>query len=111
MPLLAWSSQATGFFTGRYRPEDRDQPALANIVRTWYNDANFLRLERVRVLAQEKGVTPAQIALAYVLSQPLNTFALIGPQTVSELMEALPALDIILSPEELAWLNLESDQR
>ncbi len=109
LPLLAWSSQATGFFTGRYRPEDRVKPELANIVRTWFNDANFTRLERVQELARCKGVTPAQIALAYVLSLPLRVYALIGPQTIDELNEALPALGLHLNEDERRWLNLESD--
>ncbi|MBX2999712.1 MAG: aldo/keto reductase [Caldilineaceae bacterium] len=107
MPLFAWSSQATGFFTGRYKPEDRSISALEPIVRTWFNDGNFQRLDRARELAAEKGVTAAQIALAYVLNQPIPTFALIGPQSIDELREVLPALDISLSPEELRWLNLE----
>lgn len=110
MPLLAWSSQATGFFTGRYRPEDRTKPELANIVRTWFNDDNFRRLARVQELARRKNVTPAQIALAYVLCQPLPVFALIGPQTIGELLESLPALGVALTAAERSWLNLETDE-
>jgi predicted dehydrogenase/aryl-alcohol dehydrogenase-like predicted oxidoreductase len=107
LPLFAWSSQATGFFTGRYRPADRTTPALAAIVRTWFNDGNFQRLARAQALAHEKGVTAAQIALAYVLNQPFPTFALIGPQSIDELRTVLPALDISLTLAELQWLNLE----
>jgi aryl-alcohol dehydrogenase-like predicted oxidoreductase len=107
MPLFAWSSQATGFFTGRYKPADRNVPALAPVVRTWFNEGNFRRLERAQELARRKGVTPAQIALAYVLGQPFPTFALIGPQTIDELNDAFPALDIALAPAEMCWLNLE----
>jgi aryl-alcohol dehydrogenase-like predicted oxidoreductase len=106
-PLFAWSSLATGFFTGRYKPEDRSVPAYANIVRTWFNDDNFRRLERAQEMARRKGVTPAQVALAYVLCQPFPTFALIGPQTIDELREAIPALGVSLTPDELRWLNLE----
>ena len=65
----------------------------------------------MRELAAIKGVTPAQLALAWVLNQPLNVYALIGPQTINELNEALPALAVTLSPEELAWLNLETGTR
>ncbi len=107
LPVFAWSSQATGFFTGRYSPEDRDVSWLAPIVRTWFNDQNFARLQRARELAAQKGVTAAQVALAYVLQQPFPTFALIGPQSINELRDVLPALDIHLTPEETAWLNLE----
>ena len=92
MPLFAWSSQATGFFSGRYKPEDRDKTGLEKIARTWFNDANFRRLERARELAGRKGVTPGQVALAWVLCQPFPTFALVGPQTIDELNDLLPAL-------------------
>jgi aryl-alcohol dehydrogenase-like predicted oxidoreductase len=108
LPLLAWSSQATGFFTGRYSPDDRANPALASIVRTWFNEGNFQRLDRARELAHEKGVSAAQIALAYTLNQPFPTFALIGPQSIDELRDALPALAITLTSEEMRWLNLET---
>ncbi len=107
MPLFAWSSQATGFFSGRYRPEDRGVPAIEKIVRTWFSDANFRRLERARDLAGRKGITPGQVALAWVLCQPFPTFALAGPQTIDELHELLPALAVSLSPDEMSWLNLE----
>ncbi len=105
-PLLPWSSQARGFFTGRARPDDRSDAELA---RCWYSDDNFRRLERVDELARRRGVLPINIALAYVLCQPFPTFPLIGPRTLSETRTSLPALDIDLTPDELRWLNLEQD--
>jgi len=107
MPLLAWSSQASGFFTGRYRAEDRDDPRIANVVRTWFNEGNFRRLERAKQLAREKGVTSTRIALAYVLTQPLNIYALIGPHSIEETRTSLGALGVPLTADERAWLNLE----
>lgn len=104
MPLMPWSSQARGFFTGRALPEDQSDPEL---VRSWYGEDNFRRLERVNQMAEERGVLPINIALAYVLSQPFPTFPLIGPRALSETRTSLPALDIQLSPAELRWLNLE----
>jgi len=109
MPLFAWSSQATGFFSGRYRREDANRPGIGPIVSTWFNDGNFKRLERARQLATQKGVTSNQIALAYVLCQPFPTYALIGPQTIDELADSLAALDIELTAQEMRWLNLEED--
>ena len=53
LPLLSWSSQARGFFTERFTPENRDN---ADIVRVFYNDANWGRLERAKRLAADKGV-------------------------------------------------------
>jgi aryl-alcohol dehydrogenase-like predicted oxidoreductase len=76
-------------------------------VRVWYNEANFQRLERARELAGRKGCSTTQIALAYVLSLPLNVFALIGPQSIEETRTSLAALEVRLTPQELRWLNLE----
>lgn len=103
MPLFAWSSQAAGFFA-RGNPDDRSDETL---VKCWYAEDNFQRKARAEELAAKRGVTPTAIAAAYVLCQPFPVFALIGPQTLRETHTSLQALDIKLSPEELAWLNLE----
>jgi aryl-alcohol dehydrogenase-like predicted oxidoreductase len=108
LALFAWSSQASGFFTGRFKPGD-EATADREVVRTWFNQANFRRLERAKEMAARKGVTATQIALAYVLSQPLNIFALIGPRTIEEMRSSLMALDVTLTPAELLYLNLEQD--
>ncbi|MDX2226440.1 MAG: aldo/keto reductase [Verrucomicrobiae bacterium] len=109
-PLLAWSSQASGFFTGafdRKTKPDRDD-WTREVARVWFNPGNFKRLERAQELAKSKKCTTLQIALAYVLCQPMNIYALIGPRTPEEVRTSLDALRIKLSPKELAWLNLET---
>jgi aryl-alcohol dehydrogenase-like predicted oxidoreductase len=103
-PLLAWSSQARGFFRPRTTPEYRNDPEL---VRCWYSEDNFQRLERARQLAQQLGVEAIHIALAYVLHQPFPTFTLIGPRLLNELRSSLASLPVKLSQEQLRWLNLE----
>lgn len=104
VPVLAWSSQARGFFTDR---AGRDKLDDGELVRCWYSDDNFERRERAYALAKKKGVTPIAIAAAYVLTQPFPTFALIGPRLLSETVSSLPCLDVTLTPREVAWLNLE----
>jgi aryl-alcohol dehydrogenase-like predicted oxidoreductase/predicted dehydrogenase len=104
MPLLAWSAQARGFFV-RGNPEDLSDQSLVN---SWYCEDNFRRLERVRELAEKRGVLPTNIALAYVLQQPFPVFALVGPVSLAETRTTVPALEITLSPEEMRWLNLDS---
>ncbi len=106
-PVLAWSSQARGFFTERAGRDKRDDEQL---VRCWYSDDNFERRERAITLAKKKGVTPIAIAAAYVLAQPFPTFALIGPRLISEMVSSLPCLGVELSPREVAWLNLERER-
>jgi len=104
LPNFCWSSQARGFFSGYAQPDNHSDPEL---VRCWYSDDNFLRLERVKELAKKRGALPINVALAYVLAQPLPLFALIGPRTLQELRTTLPALKLELTPKELRWLNLE----
>ncbi|UNK20320.1 aldo/keto reductase [Paenibacillus sp. N3/727] len=107
LPLLSWSSQARGFFTGRFSPEIRDN---ADLVRVFYSDDNWERLERAKQLAASKNVTAIQIALAYVLNQPFPTCALIGAQSTEELTSCQEGALLNLSREEMNWLDLTSDQ-
>lgn len=103
LPLLSWSSQARGFFTGRFSPEVRDND---DIVRVFYSDGNWERLRRAEQLAKEKEVTVIQIALAYVLNQPFPTCALIGAQNAQELRSCQEGTSIKLTRAELDWLDL-----
>ncbi|TCO44317.1 aryl-alcohol dehydrogenase-like predicted oxidoreductase [Kribbella antiqua] len=100
--LFPWSSQARGFFTGRAKPEDRSDEEM---VRCFYSDENFRRLDRARELAAAKGVEPTAIALAWLLHQPYPVFPLIGPRHISETRTSLPGLSVELTPEEVAWLT------
>ncbi len=106
MTLLPWSSQARGFFVpGVASPEKLDNKELVN---AFYSKKNFKRQSRCFEMAKEKGVSPIQIALAWVLNQPFRTFPLIGPRQISEVDSSLGGLDIKLTPKELAYLDLEA---
>ena len=112
MPIFAWSSQARGFFSGRYSPAMTTGPTedSNNVIRTYYSEANWERYNRAADLAKEKGCTIQQITLAWVLHQPLEIYALFGPATVAEMENSLGALDVTLAADELAWLNLEGER-
>jgi aryl-alcohol dehydrogenase-like predicted oxidoreductase/predicted dehydrogenase len=106
MPLFPWSSQARGFFTGRADPADRSDPEL---VRCYYSNDNFERLARARRLGDELGVPATAVALAYVLAQPFPTFPLFGPRSITEMRSSMQGLTIRLDPEQVAWLDLRTD--
>ncbi|MET0694041.1 MAG: aldo/keto reductase [Propionibacteriaceae bacterium] len=106
VPLLPWSSQARGFFTGRARPEDRSD---AELVRCYYSDDNFERLRRAEKLGAEYGVAATAIALAFVLHQPFPTFPLFGPRSIAESRSSMAGLGVELSPEQVAWLDLAGE--
>ena len=49
-----------------------------------------------------------QIALAYVLNQPLDVYALVGCRTVEEFRQNIAALEMKLTPGEISWLELKT---
>ncbi|MFW5841282.1 MAG: aldo/keto reductase, partial [Planctomycetota bacterium] len=114
MPLMSWSSLAGGFFAGQTRNDTLEafQQSLDGMVRTSYaSEENFRRLKRAETLADEKGLTVAQIAAAWVLCSPMNTLPMFGPRSLEEFDQNLAALDVVLSDAERDWLDLRSDQR
>lgn len=102
IPLLAWSSQAQGFFTERAGRDKRDEPEL---VRCWYSEKNLARRDRAVELAGRLGKKPIHVALAYCLAQDFPVLPLIGPLTLQELEDSLEGLDVALSPADVAWLE------
>ncbi len=108
MPLLTWSSLAGGFFSGRFQRDNMagmTEGIDSITARSYGDETNFQRLDRAQALGREKGLTAAQIALAYILNQPLNLFALVGCRTAAEYAENAAAVELQLTPKELAWLE------
>lgn len=114
MPLFTWSSLAGGFFSGRFNRNNLDTFDTYGdklVVECYCTEENFQRLDRVQELANEKGMSVAQIATAYVTSVPLNTFALTAGRTPEEIQQNALAVETRLTPQEIAWLELKSDSR
>lgn len=112
-PLFTWSSLAGGFFSGRFERDNLDtfDSYLDKLcVDCYCTEENFQRLDRVKELAEEHSLTIPQVATAYVMSYPLNIFALVGCNHPSEYKANMEAMSLKLTPAELAWLNLESDR-
>lgn len=105
LPLLAWTSQAGGFFSARANPDD---PESRRRYRRFDYEENWRRRERVWDLAGRLGCTPTQVALAWVLGQPGQMHAIIGSGSIAHLEDACGALGVRLSPQDLAWLALEA---
>ena len=101
-PNLAWSSQCGGFFAGIYDPADRSNEPMAN---TYFSDENWARLARAQQLAGEVGVSPMQVALAYTLSQEFDSLGVFWSANERELAETLTAVDLVLSPAQIAFLE------
>lgn len=104
-PLMPWSSQARGFFSGAFTPDKRDN---GDMVRVYYNDDNFERLSRAEKLGKKYGFSAIQVSLAYCLNLPFPIFPIVGPANLDEMKSSLGALNLELSKDEMAWLNLET---
>ena len=113
IPLFTWSSLAGGFFSGRFTPDNLDTfSAYLDVLclQAYCYADNFRRLERAQALADKKGLTLPQVALTFVMSQPLNIYALVGCANGDEFAANVAALEVELTTEELAWLDLQSDE-
>lgn len=111
VPLFTWSSLAGGFFSGRFQRDNLETftDYLDKLcVSSYCSEANFQRLDRVRHYAAETGLSIPQVALAYVMSQPLDIYALVGCRTGSEFKDNVQALQHPIPAETLAWLELRA---
>ena len=114
MPIFPWSSLAGGFFSGRFRRDNLDTfdgyyDTLC--VESYGSEENFQRLDRVRAYGEQAGLSIPQVAMAYVMSAPLDVYALVGCRTGAEFAENVAALTHKLSPAVAAWLDLRRDER
>ena len=71
----------------------------------YYTDADFAIADRVADVARQRGVTPTQIALAWLLAKPGVTAPIVGASKLSHLDEAVAAVSLRLDAGELALLE------
>ena len=112
--LMPWSSLAGGFFSDQFHRDNleqmRQKGGFAELcIRCYCYEQNFQRLDRARELGRAKGVSVAQIALAFVINQPMNVFALISCADRAQFEANTAALDLKLTPQEMAYLDLKAD--
>lgn len=113
MPVVAYSSLGRGLLTGKLRSADADEAykVLDEFAMKGYGcDDNFLRLERCEQLAEKKGCSVAQVAMAWLYHQPINTFAVATMSSPKRIQENIDALYLELTPLECKYLNLEDDE-
>lgn len=104
--VCTYYALASGFLTGKYRPGDPVEGARAGRVRTYLEDPDAVAtLQALLTLAEERGVTPAQLALAWQLHRPEVTTPIASATSAAQMKELLGAVHLSLSPEELARLE------
>lgn len=104
MALISWSSQAGGFFSGKFKPDYLEDEEMVEV---FYCKENWERYDRAIKLAEDRKVTPIQVALAYVVNQKFPTAAAIGPERMEELLSSYEGSNIELTEKEVDWLDLK----
>jgi aryl-alcohol dehydrogenase-like predicted oxidoreductase len=103
MPLLAYSSLGRGFFSGAFKSSDIEgaKKVLDEVAQRGYLcDANLKRLARAEEIAAAHGVAVATVAMAYLLTDPMNTLAVVS-MPFPELVQAnLKVFDFEFAPGE-----------
>jgi aryl-alcohol dehydrogenase (NADP+) len=107
--LIPWSPMARGFFAGNRKRGGGGETARANsdpfANGLYFRDEDFDVAERAAEVAKERGVTGSQMALAWILSKPYVHSPIIGATKMDHLDQAIAALDIKLSDEEIKRLE------
>ena len=114
IPVFAYSTMARGFFSGLVHSDDpegaksvMDEPGLKG----YACPENFERLRRCEILAREKGMSVAQIAMAWIFNQRnLDVYALVSTSRRENMRTNVEAGDIKLSEDECKWLDLEIER-
>jgi len=101
--LIPWSPLAGGLLCGILDPKTEGRRTRVPLLKS----VEKLRpqIEQYEALCKELNLAPADIALAWVLHNPVVTSPIIGPRTVEQLDESIKALDIILDSETLSKLD------
>lgn len=107
--LIPWSPLARGFLAGNRRPGYDGDTARSKsdqfAHQMYYQESDFQIVDRVIETAKQRGVSPAQVATAWILSKPGVTAPIVGASKMYQLEEATAALNLQLSKEEVDFLE------
>ena len=107
--LLPWSPLARGFLAGNRTKENFGETLRAKTddyaQKLYYQPSDFAVVERVTEIAKKRGVSNAQVALAWVLQEPGVTAPIVGASKMHHLEDAVAALDLKLTDEEVKALE------
>lgn len=107
--LIPWSPMARGFFAGDRKPGGGGDTVRAKSdpfgKTLYFRDEDFTVADRAWEVANERGVSGSQIALAWMLNKPHITAPIIGTTKMDHLEQAIAALEIELSEEEMKRLE------
>jgi len=103
--IVTWSPLGGGMLTGKYRQGEtgRMQGFGGKVFQAEDSAQRSAVLDTVITVAEELGVTPSEVAIAWVAAK--GTLPIIGPRSLSQLTNNLAAAQVTLSPEQIARLD------
>lgn len=108
--FVAYSPLGRGFLSGEIRTVDDLDPSDSRRTHPRFQGENFAKnlelVDRVKEIAEKKGITPSQLALAWVLAQGNDVVPIPGTKRIKYLDENIDALDVVLSAEELQLIDI-----
>jgi aryl-alcohol dehydrogenase-like predicted oxidoreductase len=108
--VIPYSPLAGGFLTGKYRRGQSPESARSNRAEKYFNERNWELLDLMETLGYSKGgYSISQVALAWLMANPIVTSPIIGPRAIEQLRDNLKALDLKLSNEEINSLKEVTD--
>ena len=105
--VIPYSPLAGGFLTGKYQrgQAEPESARIGGVKRRYFNDKGWAIHDAVEKLASQKEKTVSQVALAWLLSDPLVTSPIIGPRSLDQLQDNLGAVGFRLTPQEKSSLD------
>ena len=106
--VIPWSPLARGFLAGNRRSAragDTVRAKTDDIAHEYYGESDSAIADRTSDLAKRRGVTPAQVALAWLLAKPGVTSPIVGASKLTQLDEAVAAIELRLDAGEMAFLE------
>lgn len=106
IPVFSYSSLARGFLSGKYRVGQNIEERLSKApIEEYYYPENVEKLRRAEILAEKKGCTVSQLALAWLLAQKLTVYPVVSPSTEGHMMDNIGGFSVELTTEEMTWLD------
>jgi len=105
--VISYFALASGFLTGKYRSEaDFGKSKRGEGMKKFLNPRGMKTLDALDAVARRLNVTPAQVALAWLMAQPGVTAPIASATSVAQLEQLLPAMTLRLDAEAMRALDL-----
>jgi aryl-alcohol dehydrogenase-like predicted oxidoreductase len=110
---IVWSPIAQGVLTGKYQPGQQppegsraaDEKGGADMIKRFMNDDVLTRVQGLKPIADEAGLSMAQLAVAWVLQNPNVAAALVGASRPEQVHENVKAAGVTLEPELMGKID------